>query len=297
MDIPKIGFVYMVTSPKSRIYVGSTRNIAARWDDYKKLQCKDQPKLYNSLKKHGPENHIFELLMTCDFIDMFKYEYLLGHHFNVLDKKKGLNCKLPPWGENPVWLSEDTLKRMSESRTGDKNPMFGLKGELNPNFGRKCSEESKIRMSKAQTGKVLSEETKRKIGLKSKGKKHTEETKKKMSENNANYFLGKTFLEEHKKNISKNHARFNLGKPMSEEAKIKLSKSKTGKKQSEEHRIKSANAANKPVLQYDKEGNFIREWNSITSAMKELHLKSGTGIIGVCKGKRKTAGGYKWKYK
>lgn len=52
----------------------------------------------------------------------------------------------------------------------------------------------------------------------------------------------------------------------------------------------------KPVLQFDKEGNFIKEYPSMREAQRQ------TGIIGidkVCCGVkyRKTAGGYVWKYK
>lgn len=51
----------------------------------------------------------------------------------------------------------------------------------------------------------------------------------------------------------------------------------------------------KRVRQYDLNENFIKEWNTI----KEASVGTGTNeiCIGyVCKGKRKTAGGYKWKY-
>ena len=48
----------------------------------------------------------------------------------------------------------------------------------------------------------------------------------------------------------------------------------------------------KKVLQYDLDGNFIREWNCI----KETGIDS-SHIINCCKGKRKSAGGYKWRYK
>lgn len=50
----------------------------------------------------------------------------------------------------------------------------------------------------------------------------------------------------------------------------------------------------KAVLQYDMEGNFIKEWESIVSAQK---VYGYIHISDVCKGRRKTAGGYKWKYK
>ena len=55
------------------------------------------------------------------------------------------------------------------------------------------------------------------------------------------------------------------------------------------------NHRHQPVLQYDKDGNFIREWDTITEA--ETTLKITHKIHYVCQGKRKTCGGYIWKYK
>lgn len=56
---------------------------------------------------------------------------------------------------------------------------------------------------------------------------------------------------------------------------------------------------NKQVLQFDKEGNFITEYDSITNACNALNGNESLrkNISEVCKGKKKTAGGYKWKYK
>ena len=55
------------------------------------------------------------------------------------------------------------------------------------------------------------------------------------------------------------------------------------------------NNRHQPVLQYDKDGNFIREWDTMTEA--ETTLKITHKIHFVCQGKRKTCGGYIWKYK
>lgn len=41
---------------------------------------------------------------------------------------------------------------------------------------------------------------------------------------------------------------------------------------------------------------FIKEWDSIVSASKELGI-GGNSITTCCKGKYKSAGGYIWKYK
>ena len=49
------------------------------------------------------------------------------------------------------------------------------------------------------------------------------------------------------------------------------------------------------VLQYDKAGNLIKEWGSMTDAANYYNLKH-SNIYNCCKGKQKTAGGYIWKY-
>lgn len=52
----------------------------------------------------------------------------------------------------------------------------------------------------------------------------------------------------------------------------------------------------KPILQYDLEGNFIKEWSSSMEVERELSI--GHNNIGsVCNGRRKSAGGFIWKHK
>lgn len=50
----------------------------------------------------------------------------------------------------------------------------------------------------------------------------------------------------------------------------------------------------KKILQFDKEGKLIKEWNSIEEAQKTLKIHN---ISYCCKGSRLTAGGYKWEMK
>ena len=49
----------------------------------------------------------------------------------------------------------------------------------------------------------------------------------------------------------------------------------------------------KTILQYDLDGNFIREWPSATDVGKEVRIN----IVHCLKGYTKTAYGYIWKYK
>ena len=55
------------------------------------------------------------------------------------------------------------------------------------------------------------------------------------------------------------------------------------------------NHRHQPVLQYDKDGNFIREWDTMTEAETTLNINHKIHVV--CQGKRKTCGGYIWKYK
>ena len=50
---------------------------------------------------------------------------------------------------------------------------------------------------------------------------------------------------------------------------------------------------NKPILQFDLDGNFIREWESATDVGREVR----DNICHCLKGKYKQAYGYIWKYK
>lgn len=80
---------------------------------------------------------------------------------------------------------------------------------------------------------------------------------------------------EHKKNISKS----SLGKKMSDSAKKKMS---TNQKL--------------PILQFDLDGVFIKEWDGVIDATRSVG-KHSTNIMRCCQGKFKQAYGFIWKYK
>lgn len=100
--------------------------------------------------------------------------------------------------------------------------------------------------------------------------------------------------------------RANLGKKLSEETRKKMSEnSKRHADQARESIRKNSYTWGKrggecpfakPVIQYDLDGNFIKEWDCIQDASQTLHIKDAN-ISRVCKGKRKTCGGFKWAYK
>lgn len=55
----------------------------------------------------------------------------------------------------------------------------------------------------------------------------------------------------------------------------------------------SINQHRKKINQYDLEGNFIKQWESVSDIKKELNI---TNIASCCKGRYKQCNGYIWKY-
>ena len=51
------------------------------------------------------------------------------------------------------------------------------------------------------------------------------------------------------------------------------------------------------LYKYDINGNKLREFPSLTDAAEFVGLSGTSGIAKCCKGKRRSAGGYLWRYK
>ena len=58
--------IYKITNPNNKVYIGQSRNIRRRFSAYKRLECKKQVKLFNSLNKYGVINHKFEVIIELD---------------------------------------------------------------------------------------------------------------------------------------------------------------------------------------------------------------------------------------
>ena len=59
---------------------------------------------------------------------------------------------------------------------------------------------------------------------------------------------------------------------------------------------KAGYSLSRPILQYSKSGEFIKEWRSASEVERLLGINH-SHIIQSCKGKRKSAGGFVWRYK
>lgn len=185
-----MAFVYKITSPSGKIYIGSTscKNVKHRWRPYKNLSCKNQRRLYNSLLKYGYINHKFEVVTECSIEDMYRLEAHYGMLYDVLGDN-GLNLALPLKTELYNSRSEETKIIQSNKAKGNRN-CVGVKhsdeskknmsiahvGQVAHNKGKHLSDEWKINLSKSHKGKILPDKTKLNMSLVRKGKKINRKT-------------------------------------------------------------------------------------------------------------------------
>lgn len=149
------------------------------------------------------------------------------------------------------------------------------------------TEETRLKISKGNKGKVRTDEMKNNSRQANLGKKNgppSNETRDKISKSN----LGKKRSEE----VNQKNCERNLGKIQSEETKNKRSQKLLGKSRPEEviKKIKENNTQEIKILCSN--GNT---YDSLTIAATELKL-SQSNITAVCKGRRKSTGGLKFTY-
>ena len=149
----------------------------------------------------------------------------------------------------------------------------------------KNSPERKEKMSKMKMGTHLSEETKEKIRQANLGKKYSKDVIEKR--------VAKT----------KGQKRPEMSKKMKklwENGNFKGNSGNKGTLKQKEAARQNAKIAQefvkKPVLQFDKQGNFIAEYSSAVEASNAIGKKHAQ-ISAVCKGKRKSTYGFVFKFK
>lgn len=169
--------IYKILSPTNKVYIGQSVNIPRRWGVYRVLNRPSMgPKIYNSLAKHGYDNHVFEVIEECSIEilnEREKYwkQYYLDQTNN--DWTQVLFCEMHDKGGGP--RSQEVKDKISALKKGQKH-----------------TEESKQKMSQSKMGKPnarkgmivgpMSEEAKLKMSQSRKGIKRSEETKQKMSQ-------------------------------------------------------------------------------------------------------------------
>jgi len=179
-----MGFIYMLTSPKGKKYIGQTiQPILKRFAKHQlpSSRCKA---ILGAINKYGWENFKKDWY-ECPDEDLNELEEYLVEALRTL-APGGYNLK--EGGGSHGKMSAETKQKMSEAKKGEKNPMYEKTGENNPNYKRACTKDTKEKISKSLFGRTLSKEHKKKISKSKMGKKNpmygktlSKETKEKVS--------------------------------------------------------------------------------------------------------------------
>lgn len=202
VDAPKntIGIYGIQNHITNKWYIGQadigtcTKGVRGRAQQYLLLRCKSQKAIYNTLKMYGLLNFSCYLLEECLSEELNKKET----EWIIIKNSLSPNGYNLTTGGGVNKCSDETKKRMSDSR-----------------IGIKFSDEHKKRMSEAGTGRVFSDEHKKNLSDSKIGMKFSDEHKKTLSESANKRFSNQEEIEKIRQN--------RLGKKQSAESKRKTS--------------------------------------------------------------------------
>lgn len=113
--------IYKITSPTNKVYIGQSINIERRFKNYKSIsQTRGQVMLHNSFKKHGVNNHIFEIIEECIVESLNERERYWQDFYNVLEG--GLNCLLTDTKDSIKVYSAESIERIRQGNLGKEIP-------------------------------------------------------------------------------------------------------------------------------------------------------------------------------
>jgi len=162
--------VYKHTSPSGKSYIGFTCDYDRRCKQHISQQS-ECTAFRNAIQKYGWESFTHEILYTeLTLEEACEIEQHLIEHLNTLSPH-GYN--LTTGGDGGRLLSEETKRKMSESRRGRQISDHCRESTRLRMTGRHVSAATKQKLSEARkrhSGWCHSEETKRKIGERHKGK-------------------------------------------------------------------------------------------------------------------------------
>jgi len=180
-----MGIIYKVTSPSGKFYIGQTfRNLEQRkkehiWRAFRASSFYKNYKFYNSIRKYGPENFFWEILHS-DVENLLKLNMLEAVEIKKHDSyKNGYNSTLGGDGVRGISHSKEIRSKISKSHFGKKlseetkrKISISKMGNKNPNFGKNMLKIVKKQISEKLKGKSKSKEHKENISFSKMGKKN-----------------------------------------------------------------------------------------------------------------------------
>jgi len=230
-----MGIIYLIKNKiNNKCYVGQTiRKLQYRINEHisESIRHRDEYLIHKAIRKYGWASfEVLELENNIPIEKLNEKELYYTFKFNALTPT---GYVLRAGESNSNLMSDETRKKISISKLGDKNPSKRL--------------DVRQKISIAKKGKKMSNETKEKIRQSQYGKTHSEKTKLKMS-------------------IIRKQNQFGKQNP---------------------------NA--KSILCFDLNNNFIKKYDCIMDAAKELKLYQ-SNISNVLNNKYNRTGNYKFKY-
>lgn len=330
------GFIYITTNIVNGMrYLGQKK-----FDRIWKTYLGSGSIIRKAIKKYGKENFRRDIICLCySPEELNKVEYDLSVFLNVVEDPDWYNM-VYGGGSTTGWHHSEELKKAQSERAkkqwedeeyrrkhieygktlvGERNPNYRnhkLAGENNPNYGKKASEETRRKISEANSNP--SEETRKKMSDSAKarmtpeaiehlrqintGRKATDEQRAKMSQSQLARWTDELREEWSAKLSGEGNPMY--GRHHSEETKALLSAMFSGEKSymygkhpSEETlKKRSLNSpVRKVVVQLDMNGNYITEYHSMGEAARVVGISEGHICTAIKT--RKSAGGYMWIHK
>lgn len=143
-------YIYKITNLiTNKCYVGFTNNPDQRWKNHK--NCKQFRPLYNSMKKHGKENFIFEIVYQHENREhvLLEKEPFYIQYFDAYNN--GYNCT--KGGED---TNTEQMRKNASERMKNNNPMKKLrinKGSFKKGHKPKITAERNEKIKTSKLGK------------------------------------------------------------------------------------------------------------------------------------------------
>lgn len=274
--------IYKITNLiNNKIYIGlTTRTIEIRKKEHKSdafTRSFNLP-LHRAIRKYGFENFEWSIIDTASSNEeLNEKEIYWINYYDSTNKTKGYNHKEGGSSGKHLEESVEKIKKALRSRVFKESTREKLKKNKPPlHTGKKRSQETLDKMSKAQKGKKQPPHVLEAIRKSNIGRKHSEEEK--LKRNNA--LRGRIKSLEERKNISLSQT----GKKLSEETKNKISKTLKGRYSGENNH--TSKLKEKQVIQIKKDLNegaricdISRKYNIKISTIKNIKYGNSWGFL------------------
>lgn len=209
-----------------KVYIGQTDNMERR-DKEHTFHGHKTVALDCAIKKYGRENFSLDIVLIVESAEQADQEeiYWIARMREFMGKENVYNILDGGHGSRGRPVSEETRRKISKANTGKRHSPEARAKMSAFRKDKKLSPESIKKLSESLKGHKVSQETRDKIAKKRLGTKASEETKRKMSKDRKGK-KHKPHSEEAKQKMSTSH----MGKIISEEAKRKMSQNHASKK-------------------------------------------------------------------